>query len=133
MIEPSYWEALPRSAFGDSPELADELLDLILAGRKRATCWSAVGDADGGKVGARWVVEDGKGRPRAILETVEIHRKRFNEVDEDFAAAEGEGDLTLGYWRRAHQAYFERSGGFHPEMPLWCERFRLDAVLPESA
>ncbi|MEA1619488.1 ASCH domain-containing protein [Erythrobacter sp. T5W1-R] len=131
MSEPSFWAALPRSAFGDSPELADELLNLILAGRKRATCWSAAADAEGGQVGAQWVAEDGKGRPRAILETVEIRRIRFKEVDEDFAAAEGEGDLSLGYWRSAHQSYFERNGGFDPEMLLWCERFRLVSVLPE--
>lgn len=132
MIEPADLEALPRSAFGDSPEMADDLLNLILAGRKRATCWSAVADAEGAKVGARWVVEDGKGRPRAILETVEIRQQRFDEVDEDFAAAEGEGDLSLVYWRNAHQGYFERNGGFDPEMPLWCERFRLVSVLPVS-
>ena len=30
------------------------------------------------------------------------------EVTEDFAAAEGEGDGTLAYWRRVHWSYFGR-------------------------
>ena len=32
---------LETFAFGDSPALADELLALVLAGKKTATCWAA--------------------------------------------------------------------------------------------
>ena len=32
------WRSLERFAFGDSPQLADELAELVLAGKKRATC-----------------------------------------------------------------------------------------------
>ena len=32
---------LPSFAFGDSPAMADELLHLVLNGRKTATCWAA--------------------------------------------------------------------------------------------
>jgi uncharacterized protein YhfF len=32
---------LESFAFGDSPALADELLALVLAGKKTATCWAA--------------------------------------------------------------------------------------------
>jgi uncharacterized protein YhfF len=35
------WRALPQFSFGDSPHLADELAALVLAGKKRATCWAA--------------------------------------------------------------------------------------------
>jgi uncharacterized protein YhfF len=76
------------------------------------------------------VVEDGQGRPRAVLETTALSQQRFDEVEADFAAAEGEGDQTLGYWRAAHQGYFTKNGGFAPDMLLWCERFALIAVLP---
>jgi uncharacterized protein YhfF len=124
------WRRLPRFPFGDGPELADELLDLILVGKKRATCWSAADGEKGTVVGGRWVVEDGLGRPRAVLETTALTQLRFDEVAADFAAAEGEGNQTLGYWRDAHQDYFTRNGGFSPEMLLWCERFELVAVLP---
>lgn len=126
------WHDLPRFPFGDGPELADQLLDLILTGRKRATCWRAEEGTKGTVVAGRWVVEDSKGRPRAVLETTGLHAERFKSIDEDFAAAEGEGDLSLSYWRDAHQAYFTRSGVFDPEMLLWCERFELIAIVPTS-
>jgi uncharacterized protein YhfF len=120
---------LESFAFGDSPPLADELLELVLIGRKTATCWAASEGDKGVAVGKRWIVNDGQGRARAVLETVEIKRRRFEEVDEGFASEEGEGDRSLGYWRRAHTSYFTRRGEFAPGMKLYCERFRLIEVL----
>lgn len=124
------WRTLPRFPFGDGPELADELLDLILIGKKRATCWSAAEGIKGTAVGGCWVVEDGQGRPRAVLKTVALSQERFDRVDADFAAAEGEGDLSLADWREAHRSYFTMNGGFAPDMLLWCERFDLLTILP---
>ncbi len=118
-------------AFGDNPELADELLALVLAGRKTATC-GALRDYGGAEpmpeVGRRDVVLDGRGRRRAVIETVELTQRRFDEVDADFARDEGEGDLSHDYWRQAHETYFTRNGGFSPDMMLVCERFRLVEV-----
>jgi uncharacterized protein YhfF len=116
-------------AFGDSPALADELLELVLIGRKTATCWAASEGDKGVEVGKRWIVNDGQGRARAVLETVEIKRRRFEEVDEGFAFDEGEGDRSLGYWRCAHTNYFTSRGEFAPGMELYRERFRLVEVL----
>jgi uncharacterized protein YhfF len=120
---------LESFAFGDSPELADELLELVLIGRKTATCWAASEGGKGVEVGKRWIVKDGQGRPSAILETVELMRRRFEEVDAAFARDEGEGDRTLVDWRAAHMAYFTRRGEFSLDMELYCERFRLVEVL----
>jgi len=69
------WRALDRFSFGDSPALADELADLVLSGRKRATCW-AVSDGPITSVGKRMVMLDGAGIPRAVLETVELVQRR---------------------------------------------------------
>ncbi len=120
---------LDSFSFGDSPELADELLALVLAGKKTATCWAAAEGDKGVEVGKRWVVKDGQGRARAILETVELTRRRFGDGDAAFAHDEGEGDRSLGYWRRAHANYFTRRGEFAPGMELFCERFRLIEVI----
>ena len=120
---------LESFSFGDSPELANELLELVLAAEKTATCWAASEGDKGVAVGKRWVVKDGQGRPSAILETVELSRRRFGDMDAAFAHDEGEGDRSLAYWRRAHTAYFTRRGEFSPDMELYCERFRLVAVL----
>lgn len=38
---PEDWRSRDTFSFGDSPELADELAQLVLAGKKTATCWAA--------------------------------------------------------------------------------------------
>jgi uncharacterized protein YhfF len=120
---------LESFSFGDSPELADELLELVLKGRKIATCWAASeGDKDV-VVGKRWIVKDGRGRASAVIETVELTRRQFAEIDAAFARDEGEGDRSQEYWRRAHTGYFTRRGEFSPDMELYCERFRLVEAL----
>ncbi|MDM7132825.1 ASCH domain-containing protein, partial [Klebsiella pneumoniae] len=132
LLPAAYSEAISFS-FGDSPELADELLGLVLAGKKTATCGALRDFGAGGEpmpqVGRRDIVLDGQGRPAAVIETTEVTVKRFDEVDESFARDEGEGDLSLAYWRGAHETYFARNGGFAPDMDVVCERFRLIQVL----
>ena len=49
---------LDSFSFGDSAELANELLELVLAGKKSATCWSAREGDKGVVVGKRWFVKD---------------------------------------------------------------------------
>lgn len=124
-----------RFSFGDSPQMADELLALVLAGKKTATC-GRLSDYEGEDaeakpvVGRRDIVLDGQGRDAALIETVEVTTCRFDEIDERFARDEGEGDGTLDWWRAAHRVYFERNGGYAPDMMLLCERFRLVSALP---
>ena len=124
-------------SFGDSPAMADELLALVLKGQKTATCGALrdypEGSPERPQVGRRDVVLDGQGRKAAIIETVEVTVRRFDEVDEQFAYDEGEGFRSLADWREGHQAYFERNGGFSSDMELVCERFRLvEALDPEA-
>jgi uncharacterized protein YhfF len=123
-------------SFGDSPEMADALLALVIAGTKTATC-GALRDYGEGKeampvAGRRDVVLDGHGRRAAVIETVEVTVRRFDDVDERFALDEGEGDRTLADWREGHRRYFERHGGFSPVMELVCERFKLIELLGPS-
>jgi uncharacterized protein YhfF len=118
------WSALETFRFGDSPEMADHLLDCVINGRKRATCWS-IADGQQTEVGKQMVALNGKGEPADVLETLELRQIRFCDVELQFALDEGEGDETLEDWREGHRAYFERNGGFSADMMLWCERFKL--------
>ncbi len=123
------WQALDSFSFGDNPNLADALLALVLDGSKTATCWDAGEGLRGVEVGKSMVVTDGEGRPRAVLETVELSQRRFDQIDLAFAHDEGEGDRTLESWRTGHQAYFTRTGVFSATVLLNCERFRLVQIL----
>jgi len=120
--------------WGDSPEMADELGTLIAQGTKTGTCsalweWEAEGNPIP-EVGLITIALDGRGEPLCIVETVEVSIRKYNEVDADFARAEGEGDLSLDYWRAAHKNFFSRilpkfGMEFSEDMPLVCERFRV--------
>jgi len=129
MTLPDRYTDAVQFSFGDSPELADELLALVLSGKKTATC-GALRDIEAGEpmpvVGRRDVVLDGRGKPACILETIEVTQCRFDDVSEDFAVAEGEG--TYDEWRAGHIDFFTRNGGWSGDLMLVCERFRLVEV-----
>jgi uncharacterized protein YhfF len=68
--------------------------------------------------------------PLCVIETLAVDFVPFSQVSADFAAAEGEGDGSLAFWRDAHAAYFSRDGAragrpFDPYTPVVCDRFRL--------
>ena len=119
-------------AFGDSPAMADELLLLVLQGVKTATCWAASQGLKGSQLGARYVVLNGVGTPRAVIESTELTQRRFADVDAEFAAEEGEGDLSHAHWAAVHRDCFIREGTYASDMILWCERFRLVEVIEEA-
>ncbi len=114
--------------FGDNASLSAELLALVRSGRKTATCGALRdypdGSADTPIVGRQDIALEWDDRPALVIETVEVSICRYCDVTEDFALAEGENE-TLEGWREDHRRYFERNGGFDPEMELLCERFRL--------
>lgn len=124
-VAPAAW------SFGDNPEIADRLLALVLAGTKTATS-SALSDYDEDgqlpAVGELSIILDGQGRPGALVRTTEVEVVAFDDVTEDFAAAEGEDDRSIESWRREHTAYFTRTLAV-PSVPsgfqVVTERFEL--------
>jgi uncharacterized protein YhfF len=131
---PYHSKSYVAEGWGVGPEMADKLGTLIINGTKTATCsalweWEAEGESPP-KVGTVTIVLNGRGEPMGIVETTEVTIRNYNEVDADFARDEGEGDLSLRYWREAHKNFFSRTlpevgKDFSEEMPLVCERFRL--------
>lgn len=105
--------------FGDSPEMADELLAYVHGGTKRATAGLVADYVAAGeslpRVGDHWIVCDGSGAPRVVLRTTELRVGPSSSVDERFAWDEGEGDRSLASWLDGHRRFFRRS----------CERIGL--------
>ena len=125
----------PAWSSGDSPQLADELLAQVLSGAKTATSTALWEFEAGGEelpeVGSAAILLDGGGHPRALIRTTSVRVVPFDEVDEEFAAAEGEGDGSLAAWRSSHEQYFRRratdEGGqpFSEDLPVVLEEFEL--------
>lgn len=120
--------------FGNSPEMANELADLVLAGKKTATAsLASVNEIEPDKapiLDGYSVVTDLAGDPVCVIQTTEIRHIPFNEVDAEFAFDEGEGDQSLDYWRGVHWDYFSREAmqhgiEFDETSIICCERFRL--------
>lgn len=124
---------LPESDwFGDDPVMANQLLALVLSGQKQATCElrRQFGQGDIPKIGDHWIITDGRKIPRCIIQTTKVDICAVKDVDAKFAWDEGEGDRSLAYWKREHDAYFQRSAmrdGFtySDDMDAICERFKL--------
>jgi uncharacterized protein YhfF len=98
--------------FGDSAELAHELVELVLHGPKRATTslsWAIERRPDPAPVlhGYNLLCEL-DGTPRCVVRTVSIEVRAFKDVDAQYAWDEGEGDRTLDSWRADHWEYFTR-------------------------
>ena len=127
-------DAYEALSCGDSPALQTELAELIVEGRKRATAGLLRDFTEGGEtlpaVGDLVIVLDGTGTPRCIWRTTEISVKPLNQVDDQFAWDEGEGDRSRNWWLEAHRAYFSREAAregfvFADDMDTVFERFTV--------
>lgn len=117
--------------FGASP---DELAQLVIDGIKTATCSGHVlYEIENEPIPAPndySIILNSKDEPVAIIKTVEVTLTPMNEVSEEFAIAEGEGDLTYQYWKDAHEKFFKEAlqeigQEYSEDMLLVCERFNL--------
>ena len=103
---------LQISMFGDESS-CDELVALIASGKKTAgssllkdylSC-----DEQPPEVGRISLVVDSKGQPVCIIEITDVIQYAFKDVSEAIAMAEGEGDLSVEYWKKVHADFFNES------------------------
>ena len=114
--------------------MADKLGELVREGIKTATSSLAWLYENGvepyPEVGEYSIILDSLGQPICIVQTTELSVCAFNEVGEDHAYLEGEGDRSLRHWREVHWEFFSaecRELDREPveQMPVLCESFRL--------
>jgi uncharacterized protein YhfF len=114
--------------------MAAELASLVIEGKKTGTAslvrMNELQPENAPQPDGYSVVTDFNGRPLCVIRTTEIEHVPFEEVDARFAADEGEGDLSLDYWRRVHHDYFQKEAEangfeFDERSMICCERFKL--------
>lgn len=127
-------EIPPVYHFCDNQKDADVCAALVVAGQKRATASSLaeleLAGLPAPEAGDHAVITGWSGEAKAVIRTTSVEIRRFGDVDADFARAEGEGDLTLEWWRTAHRAYYQRvlAGSDHridDDLLIACERFEM--------
>ena len=99
--------------FGDPryAEYGDHVTQLAIDQVKRATAHLAM-DFELNKVPRRetgdyWVILWESFKPACVLEIVNVAVRPFRDVDDAFAAREGEGDGSLAFWKQCHEDYFK--------------------------
>lgn len=120
--------------FDNNEADANELIELVLKGQKRATAsslWSFQYDNEPiPQAGDLSIVTDWYGIAKCVIQTKRVNIVPYKDVTEDFAKVEGEGDGSLAYWRQGHEIYFgqecARMGKtFTDDMPVICEEFEV--------
>jgi len=120
--------------FCDNKKSADELAKLVKQGIKRATTGLHYSyEVEGDKlpeVGEISIVLNWDNEAQCIIQTKKVSITPFNEVSEEFARREGEGDKSLKYWQDEHRNFFirglkEESIDFSEDMLVVCEEFEL--------
>jgi len=128
--------------YGDSPDLSEELIELIRSGPKRAgtgLLWAIEHDGESmPRVGDVEIVIDHMDEPALLTRITSVEVVAFSAVTSEYAAIEGEGDGSLEYWRGSHWRFFSRECariGREPsqEMPVVCSVFELLASVPRGA
>lgn len=142
MTAKELWEAFLREknlpdceydawAFGVD---ADQLAHLVVTGKKTATASAyPLYELEGEplpETGEYSVILDSQDRAVCIIRTMKVSVVPFHDVTAEHACKEGEGDLSLTYWRDVHEKVFAqwlREAGldFSYDMKVVCEEFSV--------
>ena len=115
-------------------EAADELAQLTADGIKTATASAyplyELEQEELPKAGGYNVIELTDGTALCITRTTRVYLTPFREVSAAHAFREGEGNRSLAYWRKVHEAFFSEeleSVGltFTEDMTVVCEEFEV--------
>lgn len=131
--------------FCDNEKDAKECAQLTREGIKQATStslwWFEKNHADLPEVGNIYVVTDWYKIAKAIVKVVKVEQTPYNQITEEYAAIEGEGDKSLAYWKKVHWDYYSREMEEFDEKPtedmvIVCEQFEtiftIDNIVKED-
>ncbi len=118
-------------AFGDD---ADCLAELVKTGIKTATSslllFYELEDEPLPQPGEYNIILDSNDEAVCIIRTTNVYTVPFDQVSEEHACREGEGDRTLKYWRSVHRKFFleelkEIGKTFDEGLEVVCEEFEV--------
>ena len=85
----------------------DDLFDLVKTNRKCGTCCLYENDSKMSKIGDVNIIYNSQNQEITIKIT-NVRKCRFCDVDANWTKIEGEGDLSLAYWKRVHLDFFRK-------------------------
>ncbi len=130
-------ENLEKWHFELTEKACNDLLDLVLQGKKKATCSSAAAfEIKGEEIpheGSLSVITDWDGDPRCVVRTVRVRRIPYKDIGFDIARLEGE-DESIESWRNNHEKFFREEGkelgySFTEDMEVIFEEFEVVEII----
>lgn len=118
-------------SFGNGPRMADDLLELVIRGRKTASCGALRDDEGPARLPVRgqyFIVKDGRNTPGVVIRVTEVTISNAAEVSDSLALATG-AFITRAEWFDDLVAYFGGRDAWCEGTPLVCWRFELVEVL----
>ena len=118
-------------SFGEAP---DKLADLVLQKIKTATCSAydlyLINNEPLPQAGDHSVILNSNDDAICIIKTLKDYVTAFNQVSEEHAFKEGEGDRSLEYWRKVHISFLTNelasvNKNFDENTKVVCEEFEV--------
>ena len=105
-------QQLPAMELGTPGPQRERLLKLVKTGKKRATTGLLIdyssSDWHVPFEGSRLQVIDSYDEVVGWAIITKVEQYPFGKVTDEIARAEGEGDLSLNYWKESHREFFEK-------------------------
>ena len=118
-------------SFGEAP---DKLADLVLQGIKTATCSAydlyLIKNEPLPREGDYSIILNSNEEAVCIIKTLKVYVTAFNQVSDEHAYKEGEGDRSLEYWRKVHVKFLTNElasvhKSFNENTKVVCEEFEV--------
>lgn len=101
-------ELIPMYSFGDTDEMSDNLSKLVLEGKKTATtsCYKFYEPDEIPQINDINIILDSKYTPVCTIKLTGVRVMKFKDIGQEEVNKEGEGDLTIDWWKKAHADFF---------------------------
>ena len=104
----------------------NKLIDLVLSNKKRATSSLFIDETNLPVIGEESIICYDDNTCACIVKTVDYKIMKFNEMTEEYVKLEGEGDLSLDYWKKEHYDFFKSiNPSFNEESKIVFEIFEV--------
>lgn len=107
----------------------DYLFNLVKFKRKTATSYLYKNNEEY-KENEYSILENHNGKKKLLLKTTKLSITTFNKVNSSHARKEGEGNLSLYYWKKVHKKFFtdelkQKNLQFSEDLKIVLEEFKV--------
>lgn len=116
-------------SFCGDKKTSNQLFELVLRKKKTATSYLYDGSDISKEIGFS-ILENFDHTESVKIKTKKVYVSKFCDISSEHAKKEGEGNLSLAYWRKIHKKFFSKECKklglpFDDETLIVCEEFQI--------